>query len=46
MPETPDIRAWGGRVVVLPFLAGRSTTAILARLDADAGRAAPAGQRS
>jgi len=46
MPETPDIRAWGGRVVVLPFLAGRSTTAILARLDADAGRAVPAGQRS
>lgn len=32
MPETPDVRAWGGRVVVLPFLPGRSTTATLARL--------------
>ncbi len=35
MPETPDVRAWGGRVVVLPFLPGRSTTATLARLDAE-----------
>lgn len=36
MPETPDVRAWGGRVVVLPFLPGRSTTATLARLAAPA----------
>ena len=32
MPETPDVRSWGGRVVVLPFLPGRSTTATLDRL--------------
>lgn len=29
MPETAVIRSYGGEVVVLPFLPGRSTTAIL-----------------
>lgn len=31
LPETPVVRAYGGEVVILPFLEGRSTTAILAR---------------
>ncbi len=29
MPETPVIRSYGGEVVILPLLPGRSTTAIL-----------------
>lgn len=32
MPETPLVRSYGGRVVVVPFLAGRSTTEVLRRL--------------
>jgi len=36
MPETPAVRSWGGRVIVLPFLPGRSTTSTLARLAAAA----------
>lgn len=31
LPEAPLVRSWGGRVVVLPYLEGRSTTALLAR---------------
>ena len=31
LPETPLVRGWGGRVVLLPHLAGRSTTQTLAR---------------
>ncbi|MFZ5871087.1 MAG: PfkB family carbohydrate kinase [Actinomycetota bacterium] len=30
MPEADLVRSWGGRVVLLPYLDGRSTTAILA----------------
>ena len=33
LPETRIVRGYGGQVVILPFLAGRSTTAILQRLD-------------
>jgi rfaE bifunctional protein nucleotidyltransferase chain/domain len=32
LPETGHLRAWGGRVVLLPYLTGRSTTAALADL--------------
>jgi len=32
MPETPDVRAWGGQVLALPLLAGRSSTRTLQRL--------------
>ena len=32
MPETPLVRSYGGEVVILPLLAGRSTTSILDRL--------------
>lgn len=32
MPETPLVRSYGGEVVILPLLAGRSTTSILNRL--------------
>ncbi|RYG46349.1 D-glycero-beta-D-manno-heptose 1-phosphate adenylyltransferase [bacterium] len=32
MPETPLVRSYGGQVVILPFLAGRSTTAIIGRM--------------
>ncbi|WP_153504489.1 D-glycero-beta-D-manno-heptose 1-phosphate adenylyltransferase [Cumulibacter manganitolerans] len=32
LTEAPDIRAWGGRVAVLPYLDGRSTTALLQRM--------------
>ncbi|WP_298591078.1 PfkB family carbohydrate kinase [uncultured Kocuria sp.] len=31
LPEAVDVRGWGGRVTVLPYLSGRSTTAILQR---------------
>lgn len=31
LPETPVVEAYGGRVHVVPLLAGRSTTALLAR---------------
>ncbi|WP_373995729.1 adenylyltransferase/cytidyltransferase family protein [Streptomyces sp. NP160] len=31
LPEAPLVRGWGGRVVLLPYLDGRSTTSILAR---------------
>ncbi|MDT0165498.1 PfkB family carbohydrate kinase [Actinotalea sp. AC32] len=31
LPETPVVRAHGGRVVLLPYLGGRSTTSILER---------------
>lgn len=31
LPEAADVRGWGGRVTVLPYLSGRSTTAILQR---------------
>ncbi|MEJ5868781.1 PfkB family carbohydrate kinase [Pseudokineococcus sp. 5B2Z-1] len=31
MPEAPLVRGWGGRVVLLPYLDGRSTTEILRR---------------
>lgn len=29
LPETPIVRGYGGEVVILPFLAGKSTTAII-----------------
>jgi D-beta-D-heptose 7-phosphate kinase/D-beta-D-heptose 1-phosphate adenosyltransferase len=29
LPETPVVSSWGGRVVLVPYLAGRSTTSIL-----------------
>lgn len=32
MPETPLVRGYGGEVVILPFLPGRSTTAMLAAI--------------
>lgn len=32
LPETPLVRSFGGEVVILPFLSGRSTTSILQRL--------------
>lgn len=32
LPETPLVRSYGGQVVILPLLPGRSTTQILARL--------------
>jgi D-beta-D-heptose 7-phosphate kinase/D-beta-D-heptose 1-phosphate adenosyltransferase len=31
LPEADLVRSWGGRVVVLPYVSGRSTTSILAR---------------
>ncbi len=35
LPEARIVESYGGRVVILPFLAGRSTTAILEKMDAD-----------
>ncbi|MBI3909985.1 MAG: D-glycero-beta-D-manno-heptose 1-phosphate adenylyltransferase [Armatimonadetes bacterium] len=32
LPEAPVVRAYGGQVVILPFVAGHSTTQIVARL--------------
>ena len=34
LPETPLVRGWGGRVVIAPYLAGHSTTRLLARVQA------------
>jgi D-beta-D-heptose 7-phosphate kinase/D-beta-D-heptose 1-phosphate adenosyltransferase len=31
LPESQLVRSWGGRVVLLPYLAGRSSSEILAR---------------
>ena len=39
LPEADLVRTWGGRVVLLPYVTGRSTTSILAR--STAGRSAP-----
>jgi rfaE bifunctional protein nucleotidyltransferase chain/domain/rfaE bifunctional protein kinase chain/domain len=39
LPEAELIRSWGGRVVLLPYVTGRSTTSILAR--STAVRSAP-----
>ncbi|MBV9381215.1 MAG: bifunctional heptose 7-phosphate kinase/heptose 1-phosphate adenyltransferase, partial [Streptosporangiaceae bacterium] len=33
LPEAAALRRWNGRVVTVPYLAGRSTTAVLARGD-------------
>lgn len=38
LPETPAVAAYGGQVVILPLIEGRSTSAILAAI-----RAAPLG---
>lgn len=35
LPETPVVKAYGGEVVVMPLLPGRSTTSILGRLGKD-----------
>jgi len=32
LPEAPVVTGWGGRVVLLPYLAGRSSTAVLDRV--------------
>ncbi|MCW5938378.1 MAG: D-glycero-beta-D-manno-heptose 1-phosphate adenylyltransferase [Fimbriimonadaceae bacterium] len=32
LPETPVVRAFGGAVVVVPFLYGRSTTALIEKI--------------
>jgi D-beta-D-heptose 7-phosphate kinase / D-beta-D-heptose 1-phosphate adenosyltransferase len=39
LPEAELVRSWGGRVVLLPYVTGRSTTSILER--STAGRSAP-----
>lgn len=41
LPEAPLVRGWGGRVVLLPYLDGRSTTSILARGAVPAAPVAP-----
>lgn len=33
LPETPFVRAYGGQVVILPLLPGRSTTRIVAKIE-------------
>ncbi|MFI7581833.1 PfkB family carbohydrate kinase [Kocuria kalidii] len=35
LPEAADVRGWGGTVTVLPYLSGRSTTAILQKAGRD-----------
>jgi D-beta-D-heptose 7-phosphate kinase / D-beta-D-heptose 1-phosphate adenosyltransferase len=34
LPEAPLVRSWGGRVILLPYLPGRSTTRILEKRSA------------
>jgi bifunctional ADP-heptose synthase (sugar kinase/adenylyltransferase) len=29
LPEAAELAAWGGRVAILPYLAGRSTTRLI-----------------
>jgi rfaE bifunctional protein nucleotidyltransferase chain/domain len=41
LPEASQVLAWGGRAAVLPFLEGRSTTALVARIRAGTGGVAP-----
>ncbi|KQW43806.1 hypothetical protein ASD88_14340 [Pelomonas sp. Root662] len=36
LPETPQVRAWGGRVVVVPYLPGHSSTRLMMQLEAEA----------
>lgn len=36
MPETPTVRAYGGKVVILPLLEGRSTTRLVQAMRSDA----------
>jgi D-beta-D-heptose 7-phosphate kinase/D-beta-D-heptose 1-phosphate adenosyltransferase len=36
LPEAELVRSWGGRILLLPYLDGRSTTAILTRTDLEA----------
>lgn len=33
LPETAQVQHWGGRVVIVPFVAGHSSTRLLQRLD-------------
>ncbi|ARU42416.1 D-glycero-beta-D-manno-heptose 1-phosphate adenylyltransferase [Armatimonadetes bacterium Uphvl-Ar1] len=37
LPETKIVRSYGGEVIILPFLTGRSTTSILDRLTSQPG---------
>jgi rfaE bifunctional protein nucleotidyltransferase chain/domain len=37
LPETATLRKWGGEVVVLPYMTGRSTSAIIERVLANTG---------
>jgi bifunctional ADP-heptose synthase (sugar kinase/adenylyltransferase) len=32
LPESELVRSWGGEVVTVPYLAGRSTTSVLSRI--------------
>jgi D-beta-D-heptose 7-phosphate kinase / D-beta-D-heptose 1-phosphate adenosyltransferase len=43
MSETPHVLAYGGRVVIVPFVAGVSTTGIVERIRAGQGRMRQAG---
>ena len=36
LPEADLVRSWGGRILLLPYVDGRSTTAILTRTDLEA----------
>lgn len=36
LPETPQVQAWGGRVAIVPFVAGHSSTRLLQRLEGQA----------
>ncbi len=38
LPESRLVRSWGGRTVLLPYLSGRSTTAILSSTTRGASR--------
>ena len=39
LPEASLVRSWGGRVVLLPYLPGRSTTRIIQHAQSSRGRA-------
>jgi rfaE bifunctional protein nucleotidyltransferase chain/domain len=38
LPEASSVRSWGGRVVILPFTPGYSTTGLIRKLESEAER--------
>jgi D-beta-D-heptose 7-phosphate kinase / D-beta-D-heptose 1-phosphate adenosyltransferase len=46
LPETPLVESWGGQVVILPYVAGRSTTRLIEEARAAEGSESLTGSRA